>query len=610
MRNSKQQLHRQPKDKESKKLFFFYFNKMMSNLDAYVSNNSNTSRVNTPNTASKLSYKPPNKVISSSVQEAITALQQKQHAERTNSPLLKIAAQPLKATPTNTKPLLPSSTNTKKDKIMNQIHSQNILANSTTKSGSTTTTTAGASTQSSSLVVGQNYRVGRKIGNGNFGELRLGKNLLNNESVAIKFEKSNSRTPLLYIEYKFYKRLLPMPGLPDIYYFGQCGGKYNALVMELLGASLEDLFNLCGRKFSLKTVCMIAIQLIERIEYVHSKQLIYRDIKPENFLIGRQSTNKHNLIHIIDFGLAKDYINQETQKHIAYTENKSLTGTARYMSINTHLGREQSRRDDLEAIGHMLVYFLRGSLPWQGLKADTLKERYRKIGEIKQQTNVDELCGEFADQFAIYMKYVRCLEFTEEPDYKKITRNFEDLMKIKGWWPIDWQFDWIEKLNKINRTSAVVTSTNLNSNTTNQRNVNTKIITNSNTNNNNSSHMNTLNNNNNTNSKLINGGMSGLAMSSAFAPGPNNLSTNNFISNLHTNSSSNNNHTNSNNNLANKNYRSSSLNRNGSSINNTLIDTKNNNTSTNTLNSSSKYYENQLNQYKLTRILNYNSRHN
>ncbi|RNA37729.1 casein kinase I isoform gamma-3-like isoform X3 [Brachionus plicatilis] len=309
------------------------------------------------------------------------------------------------------------------------------------------------SSATSHLIVGQNFKVGRKIGSGNFGELRLGKNLLTNENVAIKFERSNTRTPLLNNENKFYKRLCPNEGLPNVYFYGQ-SGKYNTLVMELLGASLEDLFNLCKRQFSLRTVCMIAIQLIQRIEYVHSKSIIYRDIKPENFLIGRQSLNKHQTIHIIDFGLAKEYINAETGKHIAYSEHKSLTGTARYMSINTHLGREQSRRDDLEAIGHMIMYFLRGSLPWQGLKADTLKERYKKIGETKQQTTVEQLCDGFPKEFADYMRYVRALEFTESPDYKKLIRLFENLMKSSGWTPNDWQFDWIERLGKYSKSSG------------------------------------------------------------------------------------------------------------------------------------------------------------
>ena len=244
---------------------------------------------------------------------------------------------------------------------------------------------------SSSNVVGVHYRVGKKIGEGSFGVIFEGTNLLNNSQVAIKFEPRKSDAPQLRDEYRTYKILVGCPGIPNVYYFGQ-EGLHNILVIDLLGPSLEDLFDHCNRRFSAKTVVMVAKQMLSRVQTIHEKNLIYRDIKPDNFLIGRPGSKSANVIHVVDFGMAKQYRDPKTKQHIPYRERKSLSGTARYMSINTHLGREQSRRDDLEALGHVFMYFLRGGLPWQGLKAATNKQKYEKIGEKKQTTAIKDLC--------------------------------------------------------------------------------------------------------------------------------------------------------------------------------------------------------------------------
>lgn len=293
--------------------------------------------------------------------------------------------------------------------------------------------------------VGEHYRVGRRIGSGSFGEIHVGTHVKTGEEVAIKIENSSTKHPQLFLESKLLSQLSSGVGIPKVRYSGNEGG-YNVMVMDLLGPSLEDLFNFCSRTFTLKTVLLLAEQMLTRIEFIHKQNYIHRDIKPDNFLMGLGKQG--NLVYLIDFGLAKQYCDPVTRKHIPYRENKSLTGTARYASVNTHQGIEQSRRDDLESLGYVLMYFNRGSLPWQGLKAVNKRQKYEKIREKKLATSIEELCQGYPPEFADYINICRSFKFDESPNYDVLKGLMKSLFKRLGF-TYDFVFDWNMKYTQI-----------------------------------------------------------------------------------------------------------------------------------------------------------------
>ncbi|QKF93832.1 serine/threonine-protein kinase [Fadolivirus algeromassiliense] len=288
------------------------------------------------------------------------------------------------------------------------------------------------------------YIILEQIGSGSFGEVYLAQ-YKKGGYVAVKVEDRN-KAQRVYNEYKIYRYLHKCDfniGLPKIYDYLQ-SPYYNIMVMQLLGPNLEDLFNKYNRKFKLSTVFHLSEQLIFLLKQLHSAEYIHRDIKPNNFLIGRDKSI--NQIYMMDFGLSKKYI--INNKHIEFKDKRSLIGTARYASINMHMGFEPSRRDDLESVGYMLIYFLKGILPWQGIKKQKGNEHIEAIGEVKICTSLDDLCKGIPECFKEYISYCRDLKFDEKPDYDYLLNLFKNGSKKLNIKP---EFEWCNTNSLINK---------------------------------------------------------------------------------------------------------------------------------------------------------------
>ena len=279
------------------------------------------------------------------------------------------------------------------------------------------------------------YKAIKKLGEGSFGKVYKAE--YKGEYYALKFENHNEGQNLLEAEATIMS-YLKGPNIPLIKSFG-FAGDYNILVMQLLGKSLEDIFNKL-EKFSVKTTAMLGYQMLNALQYIHDRHIIHRDIKPDNYVMG--INDKNAILYLLDFGLAKKYRSSRTLIQYPYIKRKKLTGTARYASIHALEEMEQSRRDDLESTGYVLMYFLRGNLPWQGLKIKTKDNRYQKILDKKKETSTEELCKNFPNEFKQFMDYVKNLEYEENPDYNKLRRNFFFLITKKMEDKFDLIYDW------------------------------------------------------------------------------------------------------------------------------------------------------------------------
>lgn len=343
--------------------------------------------------------------------------------------------------------------------------------------------------------VNKRYKVQFHLGSGSFGVLHTAIDKKTREFVAIKVEKKNIKSSQLEQEYLIYQKLhknrrnqscsivqqlidtessttstsvrslksvnslsslnsintnvssspssrLNKIKVPKVFWFGEIDGR-KAMVMQLLGANLEELFVICRRKFTLKTVLMIGDRLLLQLENFHRNGYLHRDLKPDNFVCG--NGDEHSNIYIVDYGLAKQFRDSDGN-HIPleHFHEREMEGTARYCSINAHFSIPMSRRDDLESLGYILIYFMMGGqLPWMGLKKDKVtKAKHANICKKKMTTTLQQLCDGLEPEFLSYMQYCRSMKYDQEPEYSYLRNLFAKLAHRKSF-IYDWNYDWM-----------------------------------------------------------------------------------------------------------------------------------------------------------------------
>ena len=278
-----------------------------------------------------------------------------------------------------------------------------------------------------------------KLGSGSFGQIYKCIDITTKKEYAAKIEANSTTTPQLAHEYKILKQLEGEEGLPvPILFKNQ--GMDSVLVIPLYGPNLEDIMQYTkDKKFSLKTSLMIAFQMINLLSYIHDKGFIHRDLKPENICVN---TNiRDTTLYLIDFGLSRKILDNKNN-HIPFKENRGVLGTVRYISINAHKGNEQGRRDDLESLFYIILYFIKGDLPWGSVKGKTKEEKYQKVMDLKVANKPDELCKDLPTEIKLIFDYVFELEFEDRPNYnyiKSLLTKAMEKMRYKN----DNQFDWM-----------------------------------------------------------------------------------------------------------------------------------------------------------------------